>query len=557
MKIFLARTSMQEKLKHFLRNMHDKDTNALKIILAPSLCLLISILLVWRIINFIPLLQTTIIGWKAYCGSLMLVISFHLILFVLARFYEKIYETCHFLFIYMILILSLYLLYIFNSLLFLLPDQIWIPLSLILLTFPVIIRWKNLRDYEWRQPRFSYKDILIALWTLNAFLFFARYNLDIHRIPFIDEINLWYVAAHDMIEGNVMFAHAFPYPGAGAHPLGVPFISSLPALFWGSFDLRTIYLMPIANLLCLVFFLYQIKTSRWAFIFFLCALTAVFYQRAWLSYFLYGLTYGEGVSTVFLLITTFQWLRVSDDPAPSQKTIWWTSFGIGLLALTKGPLTTLTLPIFLIFLSSLLWTKRISYPKISQRTIFFAIALAILPSLAWKAFTITCPIYTQNSGLLPIPLHDLLPRITHPHQWMLFGVFDLMWNNSNNIFYYGPIALILYALFSKRIIEGIPLFILFTYVFFYYAYCHNYGVNNGDPGSALRYSMPAFLSLFYLGACGFENLMRLIEDRPWNSSLKISAIIALCLSIIWGLSETRVAGKIVNFIMWLFRGFST
>ncbi|MBF0122273.1 MAG: hypothetical protein HQL21_02550 [Candidatus Omnitrophica bacterium] len=524
--------------------------------LYPTFCFFFGLLLISKIIGFLPLIQTTTIGWKTFSGSLALVISFHLILFILARLYQKIYTACHFLFLYMILLLSIYLLFIINNIFFSIPDRILVRLSLLLLTFPLLIRWKDIQLAQWRWPHFSYKDILIALWTLNAFLFFARFNLNVDRLPYIDEIHLWYVASRDMIQHGVLIAHTFPYPGAGAYPLGIPFISSLPALFWGSLDLRTIYLMPIANILCLVFFLNHIKTSRWGFLFFLCALSAVFYQRAWLSFFLYGLTYGEGLSTIFLLITTFQWIRISDDPTPSPQTVWWTSAGIGLLALTKGPLTTLTLPIFLIFLASLIWNKKSLGQKISVREIFFSTALAILPSLSWKAFTVIWPVYTLNFSHL-LSAQELLTRLPHPHQWMLTGLFFLMWGNSNNFFFYGPLALLLYICFSKKLVQGTPLLILLSGAFIYYAFYYNYGINAGDPGSSLRYSMPAFLALFYLGSRGFENLMRSIEESAWPSLRKMTMYTALYLPMIWGLAETKTAEKIVNLITWVFRGFSS
>ena len=207
----------------------------------------------------------------------------------------------------------------------------------------------------------------------------------------------------------------------------------------------------------------------------------------------YQLVYGEGISTVILLWFTYEIMN-------SNQQNFLMSFFIGLLALTKSPLTLTFLPFLFVFLIK---NRR----QISWFSLILCLATVIIPSIIWKLFLMKYHIgYLKTS----FAFGELVSRLPKPNmEFLSLAVKDAQ-GNAESFIYFGIVSFVLWILFSKKILEGLPAAFLLAGVCLYYSYYYAYGAV-GDYGSFLRYIMPASLTLFYLGAIGFDALWKRIE----------------------------------------------
>ncbi|MBF0485423.1 MAG: hypothetical protein HQL16_02800 [Candidatus Omnitrophica bacterium] len=504
---------------------------------------LLALILSFRAVTYLPYFDHTTFHGASLWLDFFVVLSFHVILFLLAYFYELFYGTLSILFFYIFFLLSLYFLSLINALGIHAQERLWLGTCVIGFFIPLVSQIRKKWAFKIRPPQFSWEDGLIFLWGINAVFLFSRLNFTLQRAIYMDEGSFWFVAARDMLTHSLQWVHTASYAGAGLHPLGVPFLAALPVKFFGLPDPRAIFFFPVSIILCLLIFLYRIKSQSWTFIFFLCALSGVFYNRSWLAYFLYGFVYGEGISAMIFLVMTYEWLRLLQNKLLSDAVTLIFCLGIGLMALTKSPLASIVIPFSILFLCSVFYARKAVNPRASFKFLVFALLLAFCPMILWR---MTVMIWHVPFIKVAFSFNELLGRCLHPHLWMFKNMLGLMWENSNNLFYYGFMAILSYLCFSRKILYGFPAVILFTGVFLYYAYFYNYGTDTGDFGSALRYFMPVWLVFFYLGGLGFENIMRRIEQGQWKVGIKIAVQSILCLFLVWGLFEIKTAEKILT-----------
>jgi len=83
---------------------------------------------------------------------------------------------------------------------------------------------------------------VILLWLVNALIRTLQYNFTFQRSLYVDEINFWVSAAHNIISKGFMAAHMEGYSAGNWNPFGVSFLAAFPTVLFRSASLHGVFL---------------------------------------------------------------------------------------------------------------------------------------------------------------------------------------------------------------------------------------------------------------------------------------------------------------------------
>ncbi len=499
--------------------------NLVSIIIAAKICKrFVQILMRLELQN----LQSTYL-WKCFIISLVT----YLIILFLSLAYSKLFKILSAPILYIGFLFLLYFLTLLNLLVFKIADTFFIQFCVVILLIPIVYRVitnkSKVKLLPIKNYRFTMVDILIFAWLVHSFFYFFEYNFNLQRIAYGDETGLWFIASKNMVMLNVLKGHLAGYPGGEVHSLGIPFISVLPAKLSGTHFTETIFFMPIVIIITLFLFLCQIRSKRWCFLFFYLALFGAFNNLSWIGQLCYRVIYGEGICMVFFLLVTYEIKKLTDQPNIRTIDLILMSFCIGLLSLSKSPLSYFTFLFSIIFivLFNLKYKMRPNRLSLS----LLALIISVVPFFIWKLFTF---VYNINLN----PFYNAIYAAVVQHNFfqinftMLKNVISDLSANCPDAIYFSilSLAFILMAFRKIEFIHLVPIVCLVFSVFLYYGYIYG----GADSGSSMRYMMPQALALFYLGAVGFRRVVKAIaiDKQKRYRSIRFPLIFALIILLI-------------------------
>jgi hypothetical protein len=199
-------------------------------------------------------------------------------------------------------------------------------------------------------------------------------------------------------------------------------------------------------------------------------------------------------------------------------------FGVGLAALSKSPLASLAI-LFSIIYAIFLFHKSRKRTK-GILLALWVIFISILPSMVWREFVkrydMPCVNYSMDIVLFA-------KRFLHPNFDIWQKIIVYFSTYARAAIYYLTFSIVMCIFFLKKKESLLFPVLIILFVWFYYGYYYSYGSSNtGDYESSLRYMMPSFLSIFYLGGVALESFM---ESLNYNFSCSINTKHCLILGI--------------------------
>ena len=365
--------------------------------------------------------------------------------------------------------------------------------------------------------------VLIGIWLLSSVFLWIAGNWDIHRSFFVDEGSFWANAGQQMVQNGVIEAQQAIYKGGGQHPFGVPFMASAPMACIGYKDPWAVYCWPLVIIFSLGLWLLSQRWGKWALLFFMSALIAVFSNAFWGAQLMYELVYGESICVILLLVILSEIWTCLRKSVLAPATILALSGAIGLLALTKAPVDILPIPLELILLFLLFRYHR---PMITAPVVLGCVAVSLFPGFIWSIFVQYYHIRILNS---PMHLWDMPGRILHPNMVLLSEALKGMWGLNQNMLYTACLSILILGLTAFPIRSLIvPVLLWIAAWFFYYAYVYNYPSGKGDYLSSFRYFMPIVLVLYWAAACAYQETIDYFLTK--NASI---ALLLQCLSAVF------------------------
>ncbi len=422
----------------------------------------------------------------------------------LACLYRRIFPQLSVVFIYLNLQLWFYFLFLVKGLSF--PgasEQFWwlaILAGLLILWF---ICPKNQPDSPAQKqgvPLFG--KVLIGLWAVSSIGIWVPDDWDINRQPFMDEGFFWVTAAGQMVQGGINAAQHLYFPGRELHTFGIPFLASAPMTASGWKDPWAVYGWPLVILFSLGLWMAKQRLGRWAWLFFMSSLLVVFANEFWTAQLMYDLIYGESLTVVLVLVLFSEMAACLQRPSLARASLLAFFGAVGLLGLTKTPLTYVVIPFALYFL--LLLKLRKSSPM-NVVMLLACCGLVLCPGLLWSWFErhehLHAVAYSWN-------LLEMLGRIPRPDKALLWLAMKGAWGLNQNMVYGMGFSLLLIGCssFYRRLLLA-PALLWAAGWLAYYAYIYNYSVGHGDYLSGIRYLMPMALVLFWGGACAWQEII--------------------------------------------------
>ncbi len=336
-------------------------------------------------------------------------------------------------------------------------------------------------------------EAVILLWLILTGLFFFKFNFDLTRVVFMDEGTFWITRARDFTLGlDPKLSTVF----LTTHSLGIPFISSLPNLAFGTLSEPALFFMPLVIIITLGMFLYALRGSRWQLLYFVLMLLLTFNKHAWLRMLHFGLNYGDGLSAVFLLVIVAAIMQVqSRQTGGPTIAVAILGFAAGLLVYTKAPAAyiSFSLPVLLV-----------CGPNLSVKQRLAACCCFFLPFIA-QSFYMRRVLEVGYTG-----------RFFHPAGYLIFDftaakkITAYLLENYRMPLICGGVslALIIGQFRGRQYLYLLPVAAVLMFVL--YGYVTVFSAQEID--SSARYFSQAGLLLYYLGAVAFSRIMSGKDD---------------------------------------------
>ncbi|MBF0386238.1 MAG: hypothetical protein HQL20_00115 [Candidatus Omnitrophica bacterium] len=458
--------------------------------------------------------------------ALLCVMSMDILLLGLSWFYARRFIRLSPLLVFVVLPVFLYGVHIINLNLLHWPDPWFLRGVLGLLALPILFiskeqvaELKNIAGSIFKVNRYNG---LVLLWLVYVSLYFLEYNFRMPRPLFGDEANLWFAAARNMIHNGVLEAHLAGYPAGGYHPFGIPFLTAIPGLLWGSGDESLIFFMPLFNIIVFTVFLLRLRQQPGLFLFFYAASFVVCDYAGLIGALLFRLVYGEGWSGLYFLVMGAEIIRLSRN---GKITDWrcWLGLGMaaGLTLLTKRPVYYWG-AIFLLTAAVCYFRTGCSLRLL--RNFLAGVAVFFLPVGAWgwlahqhgigSAVSVTGTMFGPGSWHFNLGILDWRAMMAWSYVSPLAGYYLL-----------GALVLCLAAWRRSASVHLFPPLTLLIFVTGYYVF----GFQSDWTSSSVRYYMPAALLILYLAGLALEDWLQRAAGRAPKAAVFLYGVAGLAI----------------------------
>jgi len=329
--------------------------------------------------------------------------------------------------------------------------------------------------------RWDLSTWVILGWLLIAGLYFLKTNVVPSRVVYTDEGSFWFVRAVDFVTLEP-FARTYDDPYIKAYSLGIPFVCALPNLLLAVYGTYNLFYMPIILIVQIVCFLFALKKERWVFVFVMAAILMTISRHLWWQQLFLGLIYGEGISSVFMLVLICEYWRMKDKKNVAFGYYWALAFGTGLLVNLKAPSSLVYPSFFVIFLT----LRRFNFKEALG-----IMCMLVTPTIIRMMHV--SPSLSQVSEFVHFDFRAIAPMT----QYLLTGYTSPI--------FFGVVSLVLIMVTFKKKEFFYLVPIACEFILIYWLYSTRY--SSQEYESSGRYLMHGMLGLYFLGGIGCMRLM--------------------------------------------------
>ncbi|MBU4333287.1 MAG: hypothetical protein KKD07_02475, partial [Candidatus Omnitrophica bacterium] len=439
--------------------------------------------------------------WK----SLGVCFAGYMIYILLAKLYSKriggFSTPMYFLFFSILM----YFVTLFNLMYFKINDQSYLLIVTVLLLIPVVVSFFKKQDNKIERKSsgawFNITNISLLIWFVYIVMYGMENNFFIGRTFFSDEGNLWANSAQDMINFGVLKGHLGTYGGLATQSFGTPFFNALPSLILGAKLPRAVFFMPAVIIPILWLMIFNIvKKNKWAFLFLFLAMVSSFGKMAWTTHVFFRAVFSDALFVTYLLLMVMELRRMINRSSISVYEFLGFSLIAGLYPNIRSTGALYGFALFVVL--AVFYLKK---NKVNVKTVLLAavgFTLVKMPFSVWKVF--------RGSQELQSVLTKVGLRYSEFSVAWLQKVGAQFWFDHSISIYFMIIAVVIIMLTYKRKDYSygfMPVF-LFATVVIYFALIQTQQFN--CEGSVVRYMLPPIIVSFYLGAIGFDVMVKKI-----------------------------------------------
>ncbi|MBU1997524.1 MAG: hypothetical protein KKF78_10265 [Candidatus Omnitrophica bacterium] len=392
----------------------------------------------------------------------------------------------------------------------------------VLLLIPVVVSFFKKQDNKIERKSsgawFNITNISLLIWFVYIVMYGMENNFFIGRTFFSDEGNLWANSAQDMINFGVLKGHLGTYGGLATQSFGTPFFNALPSLILGAKLPRAVFFMPAVIIPILWLMIFNIvKKNKWAFLFLFLAMVSSFGKMAWTTHVFFRAVFSDALFVTYLLLMVMELRRMINRSSISVYEFLGFSLIAGLYPNIRSTGALYGFALFVVL--AVFYLKK---NKVNVKTVLLAavgFTLVKMPFSVWKVF--------RGSQELQSVLTKVGLRYSEFSVAWLQKVGAQFWFDHSISIYFMIIAVVIIMLTYKRKDYSygfMPVF-LFATVVIYFALIQTQQFN--CEGSVVRYMLPPIIVSFYLGAIGFDVMVKKILRSKMPKPVKYLIVLVL------------------------------